>query len=283
MWLDLAGLAVAPSFAAHSFLSTYREGSGGGGAVANIGAGEVDGGGLGGVFGAGVDGALSGGGGSGLGVPWVSGGAGSTTAGGLAQVAAAASAAATVKAWRLQMLLRGLHLAFVAAPLALALLPGSVRGRRRNHLLLLHGFLDLMAVSAVTVPRPWGAALLPAPVAWFASLRRLNLQWLLRCVLEPCLSQVWLVLAGMPSLFAVTRESFGGWRAPAFAFVATCVLCRMGLSLATDILTRRRFLRHRRGDGDGDGGGGGGAGASGGSRTARVVGGGGVGSGHLTE
>ncbi|KXZ45150.1 hypothetical protein GPECTOR_58g599 [Gonium pectorale] len=259
-WMDLVGLAVAPSCAAQALLSTYREGSGGGGAAAA--ATAWHGGGLSGVLGAGVD--ALGGDGSGLGVPWVSVGVD-----GAAAAVTAAAAAATVQSWRLHMMLRGAHLVLVAAPLALALLPGYVRHRRRNQLLLLNGLLEATAVSAVTVPGPWGASLLPAPVAWFASLRRLNPQWLVRCLVEPCFSQlspylqVWLVLAGAPSLFAVTREAFGGWRAPALALAAACVLTRMGLSLATDTLTRRRFLRHhqRRGgdhgggdDANGDGG-----------------------------
>ncbi|PNH07288.1 hypothetical protein TSOC_006271 [Tetrabaena socialis] len=145
---------------------------------------------------------------------------------------------------------------FVAAGfLAAALAFGTpLLRRRRNALLLAYKtVMDPATFLLILWPPAWGGPLLRPPDAWFDAGRRYGMHWLYQSVLEPSLlqlpprHQLWSALANLLPMTLLGLQVYRGRLALALRFGAGDAVLGLAMSCATDLATRRQFVRQRSG------------------------------------
>ncbi|PNH10106.1 hypothetical protein TSOC_003224, partial [Tetrabaena socialis] len=142
-----------------------------------------------------------------------------------------------------QAVFLGIGLAMVALAFGPRLLQ-----RHRTNLFLFKAVLDAAAHLLMFWPEAWrwrGHLLLAIPEMWLRGARRTNVYYLYSSLWEPATLQLRVVLISLlPATLLAYHINLGRW-APALTFGACNVVCGMVVSAATDLPTRRAFLRQR--------------------------------------
>ncbi|PNH10105.1 hypothetical protein TSOC_003227 [Tetrabaena socialis] len=145
-----------------------------------------------------------------------------------------------------QVIAQTIFLGFGLAVLALAFGHGMLQSRHRTNLFLLKALLDAASYLLLLWPQAWCGRRHPPlamPGVWVAVSHDRGLLYFQSSMWEPATLQLWVVLISLlPATLLAYHVHYGRW-APALAFGACNALSGMVVSAATDLLTRRVFLR----------------------------------------
>ncbi|PNH09232.1 hypothetical protein TSOC_004164 [Tetrabaena socialis] len=242
-FMDSLLLVLTAAFRASSSMKTWR------GVAAEYGSRSTHHGGSGGGICHGGSGGSSLGGSS-LPAACSTDGAGAGPVGFAAAVVLWASGRGRLTHLQLQMVVQLFVLAVSLTPLALSFTK-VMQSRRRNTRVLFRGLMDMAGFAIVLWPAPWPGPLLPMPDAWTEVNSRYGIHWFMHSFWEPGMAQLsprlqlWLTLAGLLPMALVGFNVYDHrWR-PGLIFCATNAAFRMIVSAATDLPTRRAFLRRQ--------------------------------------